>query len=75
MTDRKLLEQALDALTESYDLVYNEYREACEKYNGFPSRQARVDALRRDAEKHHAAIYALEKALAEPGSKLELFTG
>jgi len=53
---------ALGALTESVDLVQNQYLEYADLYSGYPTRTARVDSYKRDAELHVDAIEALKKA-------------
>jgi len=63
--DKAVMQQALDALTESVDLVANTYAEAVDLYAGYPSRQTRVAALKSHLEAHEAAITALAFAIAQ----------
>lgn len=61
MTDTELLKRALDALENTQDAVWDEYR----NFWGLlvPSRKPQTDALRGAAERHDAAIVAIRKRL------------
>lgn len=63
---KQVMQQALDALEESIDIVQAEHANAVSMYSNYPSRQARIDALKLEAEKHNAAIEALRAAIAAP---------
>jgi hypothetical protein len=53
---------ALDALTESVDMVQNNAAEYANLYSGYVTRTARVEAYKKEAELHAEAIAALKKA-------------
>lgn len=61
MTDTELLKIALDALENSQDAVWSEYR----NFWGIllPSRKPQTDALREAAETHDAVIAEIRKRL------------
>ena len=52
----KLLQQALEALDNSVDVVREEYTEAVRRYSGLPSRKARLDSLNALLTKHESSI-------------------
>lgn len=58
-----LLRQALEALTESIDVVRNEHSEAAALWAGYPTRQGRVDALKAGVDFHEATIEAIRSHL------------
>jgi hypothetical protein len=63
MTDlRTAAEQALEALTESVDLVQHAYDS--DWRHGMPTRAAQLAAMKDGLDAHHAAIEALRAALA-----------
>ena len=63
---KELLQQALDALIDSLDLVANVYAEAVELYSNCTSPQARIVGLKRELYAHESAIAALQAAIAQP---------
>ena len=65
---REVMQQALDALNESLDLVENEHFHADAMYRDYPSRRGDIDRLKAEADLHDAAITALEVALAQPAT-------
>ena len=67
MTDREIMQQALDALEESVDLVRHEY--SIDWRHGLPTRKAQLEDMKAGLNAHEAAITALRTALeqqAEP---------
>ena len=64
MTPTEALELALDALTESIDLVRNDY--ATDWRHGLPTRKAQLDGMAETVKAHEAAIEACRAALAAP---------
>ncbi len=64
MNERKVMQQALEALEESVDLVRHEYTNNWR--HEIPSRAGQLESLRQGVEAHEAAIVALRTALAEP---------
>ncbi len=62
--DRQLLQQALDALENSVDLVREDAYNAEKLYGNYPSRQGKVNGLKVLADDHEKAITALQKRLA-----------
>ena len=62
---KELLQQALDALENSVDLVVNEHLEAVRLYGDFPPRQHKINVLKLSADLHEQAIKALNEALAQ----------
>ena len=81
MTDRQLLQQALDALENSVDLVREDAYQAEKLYGNYPTRQGKVNGLKVLADDHEKAITALRERLAQPEEKyqygaplLDLFT-
>ena len=61
-----LLQQALDALNESLDLVDDQLQGGIVMYIHWSSDTPRLAAYRKQAEAHMAAIAALKAALAQP---------
>ena len=61
----KAMRLALEALNNSVDLVWEEYTEAERNYGNYPSRKAKLDGMKAMAQKHDAAIIALEKEIGE----------
>jgi len=66
MTDRELMQQALDALANSVDLVREDAYNAKELYGNYPTRQGKVGGLKVLADEHEKAINALRDRLAQP---------
>jgi len=66
MTDRELMQQALDALENSVDLVREDAYNAEELYGNYPTRQGKVGGLKVLADDHEKAITALRDRLAKP---------
>lgn len=64
MIDRALLQQALEALEESIDLVRHEYK--TDWRHGMPTRKAQLDGMKKGVEFHEKAITALRERLAQP---------
>ena len=64
MNTRELLQMALDALENSIDDVRNEYETNWR--HGIPTREAQLDAMRKDLVKHEGAITAIRAHLAKP---------
>lgn len=64
MSNREVMQQALEALTESVDLVRNDYQ--ADWRHGIPAREAQLGGKREALEFHEAAITALRAALADP---------
>jgi hypothetical protein len=64
--DRKLMQQALDALENSVDLVREDAYNAEKLYGNYPSRQGKVAGLKVLADDHEKAITAINEALAQP---------
>jgi hypothetical protein len=62
MTDRQLLQQALDALEESVDLVRHEY--SIDWRHGLSTRKAQLEGMKAGLDAHDAAITALRERLA-----------
>lgn len=69
--ERELLEQALSALDNSVDGVYEEYTEAVQRYANMPSRKARLDRLAAMAKAHLDSSNAIRAALAAPATEPE----
>ena len=63
---RALLEQALEALDNSVDVVYEEYTEAVQRYANIPGRKARLDGLAAMAKAHLDTSEAIRAELAKP---------
>jgi hypothetical protein len=63
---RELMEQALDALENSVDLVREDAYNAEELYGKYPTRQGKVGGLKVLADDHEKAITALRDRLAQP---------
>ena len=63
MTDRELMQQALEALVESVDLVSNAYE--ADWRHGLPTRKAQLDGMKAGVEFHEATITALRERLAD----------
>ncbi len=59
--DRGAMQQALEALTESRDTVWNDY--AGDWRHGMPTRKAQLDGMKEMCEAHDAAIVALQERL------------
>ena len=66
MTDRELMQQALDALNNSVDLVREDAYNAEKLYGNYPTRQGKVGGLKVLADDHEKAITALRDRLAQP---------
>jgi hypothetical protein len=66
MTDRELMQQALDALENSVDLVREDAYNAEKLYGKYPTRQGQVGGLKVLADDHEKAITALRDRLAQP---------
>jgi hypothetical protein len=66
MTDRQLMQQALDALENSVDLVREDAYQAEKLYGNYPTRQGKVNGLKVLADDHEKAITALTERLAQP---------
>ena len=64
MTDRQLMQQALDALEESVDLVRHEY--SIDWRHGLSTRKSQLEGMKAGLDAHDAAITALRKRLAQP---------
>jgi hypothetical protein len=64
MTDRQLLQQALDALENSVDTVQHEYD--ADWRHGLPTRKAQLDGMKECLDAHIAAITSLRERLAQP---------
>ena len=62
MTDRDLMQQALDALEESVDTVRNEYE--TDWRHKMPTRKAQLEGMKAGLDAHDAAIAALQERLA-----------
>ena len=65
-TDRELMQQALDALENSVDLVREDAYQAEKLYGNYPTRQGKVNGLKVLADDHEKAITALTERLAQP---------
>ena len=63
MTDRQLLQQALDALKNSVDTVQHEYD--ADWRHGLPTRKAQLDGMKECLDAHIAAIASLRERLAQ----------
>ena len=61
---RELLQQALDALINSRDTVWNVYQ--TDWRHGLPTRLSQMFAMEKECKDHDAAIAALEAELAQP---------
>jgi hypothetical protein len=70
MNDRELMQQALDALNNSVDLVREDAYNAEELYGNYPTRQRKVGGLKVLADDHEKAITALRDRLAQPEQEL-----
>jgi hypothetical protein len=70
MTDYELMQQALDALENSVDLVREDAYNAEELYGNYPTRQGKVGGLKVLADDHEKAITALRNRLAQPEQEL-----
>jgi hypothetical protein len=66
MNDRELMQQALDALENSVDLVREDAYQAEKLYGNYPTRQGKVNGLKVLADDHEKAITALTERLAQP---------
>jgi len=66
MTDYELMQQALEALENSVDLVREDAYNAEELYGNYPTRQGKVRGLKALADDHEKAITALRDRLAQP---------
>jgi hypothetical protein len=64
MTDRELMQQALDALEESVDTVRHEYE--TDWRHKMPTRKAQLEGMKAGLDAHDAAITALRERLAQP---------
>jgi hypothetical protein len=64
MTDRDLMQQALDALEESVDTVRHEYE--TDWRHKMPTRKAQLEGMKAGLDAHDAAITALRERLAQP---------
>lgn len=63
---RAAMQAGLEALKESLDTVHYEYTEARRRYEGIPTRKAKLYGMKALVDKHEAAIAQLEAALAAP---------
>lgn len=61
---KALLQQALDALENSIDIVSNDCQEYVDLYSKYPTRAARIDAKLAGVKAHEDAIEALKQELA-----------
>lgn len=66
---KALLQQALDALEESVDLVKNHCQEYVDLYSKYPTRAARIDGRIAGVKAHEDAIEALRAELAKEEPK------
>jgi len=66
MTDREIMQQALDALENSVDLVREDAYQAAKLYGNYTTRQGKVNGLKVLADDHEKAITALRERLAQP---------
>jgi len=64
MTDREIMQQALDALENSVDLVRHEY--SIDWRHGLSTRKAQLEGMKAGLDAHDAAITALRERLAQP---------
>lgn len=64
--NRALLQQALDVLEDSVDLVSNHYQEYIDLYSKYPTRAARIDGKLTRMKAHKNVIKALRAELAKP---------
>ena len=64
ITEKKAMQLALEALTESVDLVANELTGYKEIYSGYPSRAGRIAAMQEGLDAHRKAIEQLAAILA-----------
>ena len=64
---RELLQQALDALINSRDTVWNVYQ--TDWRHGLPTRLSQMFAMEKECKDHDAAIAALEAELAKPANE------
>jgi hypothetical protein len=62
------IKQAVEALTDSVDLVRNEYQDAVDLYGCYPTRAARINGLLSGLKAHEDAITALRTAIQEAES-------
>ncbi len=62
---RKAMQQALESLTDSVDVVRNEYETRKAMYSNLPTRQKQVNGLKDGLDAHEAAIAALRQSLAD----------
>jgi hypothetical protein len=72
MTDRDLMQQALDALENSVDKVCEDAYQAEKLYGNYPTRQGKVKGLKVLADDHEKAITALRERLAQPEQRKPL---
>ena len=63
---KKLLQQALDALENSIDIVSNGCQDYIDLYSKYPTRAAKIDAKLAEVKAHEAAIEALRAELDKP---------
>lgn len=68
---RALLEQALEALNGSVDLVRNEYE--WNWRHGIPTRKAQLDSYKHDLEVHEKVISDIKAELAKPEDSAEIW--
>jgi hypothetical protein len=72
MTDRDLMQRALDALENSVDLVREDAYQAEKLYGNYPTRQNKVKGLKVLADDHEKAIASLRERLAQPEQRKPL---
>ena len=70
--DRQLMQQALDALENSVDLVREDAYQAEKLYGNYPTRQGKVNGLKVLADDHEKSIIALRERLAQPEQEPEV---
>jgi hypothetical protein len=68
---KEVMQQALEALENSVDLVREDAYEAEKLYGNYPTRQGKVGGLKVLADDHEKAITALQEALAEQPAQQE----
>ena len=66
---REIMQQALDALVNARDIVWNEYKN--DWRHGLPTRLSQIFAMEKDCKDHDKAIAALEAELAKPEQELD----
>ncbi len=64
--NRELMQQCLDALEDSVDLVSNHCQEYIDLYSKYPTRAARIDGKLAGVKAHKDVIEALKAELEKP---------